>query len=236
MSWVILLFYRRVLVVSSELPMGWRPISVCRILLSHSLMVRLLLIHGYLFWIELVRPLLFNKVLSDLGRIKSFAPLLIVSAISRRQFVAFLTIPLGIGRKWLHFLLTLWVIRICFQLVVNLSVFERIEAALIEVCVIRIILDFFNHPDCIREFILLTLSIFGSFHLLRAVIYHLLDHLKLLKLWFGANSCWRVYRYLTDFLRDLRCCQRPRLSLCFQTAVGSCVAHHLTSWRIGATV
>jgi hypothetical protein len=113
-------------------------------------------------------------------------------------------------------------------LVVNLSVFERIKATLIEVCVIRIILDFFNHPDCIREFILLTLSIFGSFHLLRTMIDHLLAHLKLLELLFGANGCWRVYRYLTDFLRDLRCCQRPRLSLCFQPAVSSRVAHHLT--------
>ena len=132
-------------------------------------------------------------MLSHLGRIESFAPVLIVSAISRRHFVAFAltcpSVPLRIRRERLHFLYFLQTLRVVlpsvrFQFVVDLGIFERIEATLIEVRMVGIILNLLNHSDRIRKLILLTLSIFCSFHLLRAMVDHLLAHLELLELLF----------------------------------------------------
>lgn len=90
-----------------------------------------------------------------------------------------------------------------FQVVVYLGIFERVEAALVEVRMSGVILDLFNHSDCVRKFVLLALGILGRFHLLRAIVNYLFAHLQMFKLWLRAYRCWCVYRYLTHFLRDL---------------------------------
>ena len=67
------------------------------------------------------------------------------------------------------------------------------------------------------------------------MVNDLFAYRKWIELLFGAHGCWRVNGYLSDFLRYLSN-QSFRWSLCFQAAIGGCIAHHLTGRRIIATI